>query len=90
MTCLFGAVGALHETLGNRRSVPVVQNIDSARTDASLAANRAMLAPTAFEAAWRKGQAMTLDEAVAFALAATRQTPPPMLSTPPIRFLQPA
>jgi predicted ATPase/transcriptional regulator with XRE-family HTH domain/DNA-binding CsgD family transcriptional regulator len=69
-TCLFGAVASLHETLGNRRSVPVVQNVDSARTDASIAANRARLSPVAFEAAWRKGQAMTLDETVAFALGA--------------------
>src|SRR5207244_613602 len=70
-TCLFGAVGALQETLGDRRSVPVVQNVDSTRTDASIATNRAKLSPLAFEAAWRKGQVMTMDEAVAFALAAT-------------------
>jgi len=72
-TCLFGAVLTLQETLGDRRSVPVAQNLDSTRTDASIAANRARLSPVAFEAAWRKGQAMTTDEAVAFALAATPQ-----------------
>jgi ATP/maltotriose-dependent transcriptional regulator MalT len=70
-TCLFGAVGALHQTLGNRRSVPGVQSLDAARTDASIAANGAKLSSAGFEAAWRKGQAMTLDEAVAFALAGT-------------------
>ena len=69
--CLFGAVEALQESLGDRRSVPVVLNIDPARTEASLAACRAKLSPVAFEAAWRKGQAMTTDEAVAFALSAT-------------------
>jgi non-specific serine/threonine protein kinase len=69
--CLFGAVEALQETLGDRRSVPVVLNMDPARTEASLAACRAKLTPAAFEAAWQKGQAMTTDEAVAFALDAT-------------------
>jgi non-specific serine/threonine protein kinase len=69
--CLFGAVEALQGTLGDRRSVPVVLNIDPARTEASLAACRAKLTPAAFEAAWQKGEAMTTDEAVAFALAAT-------------------
>jgi len=72
-TCLFGAVLTLQETLGDRRSVPVAQNLDSTRTDASIAANRARLSPVTLEAAWRKGQAMTTDEAVAFALAATPQ-----------------
>jgi DNA-binding NarL/FixJ family response regulator len=45
--------------------------MDEARTDASIAANRAKLTPVAFEAAWRAGQVMTLDEVVTFALAAT-------------------
>ncbi len=70
-TCLFGAVEALQETLGDQRSVPVVMSVDPARTDASIADNRAKLPPVAFEAAWRAGQAMTTNEAVAFALAAT-------------------
>jgi ATP/maltotriose-dependent transcriptional regulator MalT len=69
--CLFGAVEALQENLGDRRSVPVVLNINPARTEASIAACRVKLMPIAFEAAWRKGQAMTTDEAVAFALSAT-------------------
>jgi non-specific serine/threonine protein kinase len=70
-TCLFGAVGALQETLGDRRSVPVVMSMDPARTEACIEANRAKLSPVAFEAAWREGQAMTTDEAVALALAST-------------------
>jgi non-specific serine/threonine protein kinase len=70
-TCLFGAVEALQENLGDRRPVPVVLYIDPTRTDASIAANRAKLSAVAFAAALRTGQAMTTDEAVAFALSAT-------------------
>jgi len=69
--CLFGAAEALQERVGDKRSAPVVLNIDPNRTKASLAACRAKLTPGAFEAAWRAGQAMTTDEAVAFALSAT-------------------
>jgi non-specific serine/threonine protein kinase len=70
-TCLFGAVEALQENLGDRRPMPVVLYIDPTRTDASIAANRAKLSAVAFAAALRTGQAMTTDEAVAFALSAT-------------------
>jgi tetratricopeptide (TPR) repeat protein len=87
--CLFGAVEALRERAGDRRPAPAVLNIDPARTEASLSACRAKLTPPAFEAAWAAGQAMTTDEAVAFALAATPWTPPSMPSRRPIRRTQP-
>jgi DNA-binding NarL/FixJ family response regulator len=54
----------------------VVLNIDPARTEASLAACRAKLSSVAFEAAWHAGQAMTTDDAVAFALSATATDSP--------------
>jgi predicted ATPase/DNA-binding XRE family transcriptional regulator len=70
--CLFGAVAALRERVGDRRAVSSVLSIDPARVEASLAACRAMLAPVAFQATSSAGAAMTMDEAVTFALA----TPP--------------
>jgi non-specific serine/threonine protein kinase len=72
--CLFGAVETLHTSLGDKRSVAAVSrhlDIDPARTSSSLAACRARLTPSAFEAAWATGQAMTTEEAVALALSAT-------------------
>jgi non-specific serine/threonine protein kinase len=69
--CLFSTIEALQETLGDSRSAPVVLNVDPARSRASVEAARATLEPAVFEAAWAAGQAMTTDEAVAFALAAT-------------------
>ncbi|HEY1293505.1 MAG TPA: LuxR C-terminal-related transcriptional regulator [Chloroflexota bacterium] len=69
--CLFGAVDELQVNLGDKRPVPVVLNIDPARTEAILAECRAKLTPAAFDAAWTAGQAMTTDEAVAFALSGT-------------------
>jgi hypothetical protein len=78
--CLFGAVAALRERVGDRRAVSSVLSIDPARVDASLAACRAMLTPVAFEAAWAAGAAMTMAEAVSFALATPHETAPPQLS----------
>jgi hypothetical protein len=72
--CLFGAVAALQERLRDTRFVPAVrqreQLFDPARMEASQAACFAKLSPAAIEAAWTAGQAMTTDEAVAFALVA--------------------
>jgi predicted ATPase/DNA-binding CsgD family transcriptional regulator/transcriptional regulator with XRE-family HTH domain len=68
---LFGAAEALDEIIDGRHSAAVLICVDPPRCDASLAACRAKLTPVAFEAAWRAGQAMTTDEAAAFALSAT-------------------
>jgi predicted ATPase/DNA-binding CsgD family transcriptional regulator/transcriptional regulator with XRE-family HTH domain len=69
--CLFGVVEALQKKLGDKRPVWIALNVNPARTEASLAACRARLAPAAFETAWATGQAMTTDEAVEYALNAT-------------------
>jgi hypothetical protein len=66
--CLFGAVEAIRERVGDKRSGPAVLNMDPARTEASLAACRAGLTRAAFKSAWAAGQAMSTGEAIAFAL----------------------
>jgi predicted ATPase/DNA-binding CsgD family transcriptional regulator len=65
---LLGASEALREAFGFARS--------SSLQAAVGAAARERLGPVAFEAAWTKGRAMTLDEAVALALG--RSAPPRM------------
>ena len=69
---LFGAVEALQESLGYTSSAsPVlISDIDPVRTEQSLAACRARLTPAEYEVAWAAGQAMTTEDAVAFALRA--------------------
>jgi len=62
--CLFGAGDVLREALGLRRS-PRMQ----IRYDETLAATRAGLGAATFAAAWAEGRAMTLEQAVEYALA---------------------
>ena len=60
---LVGAAQALREVLGT-----ILDPADQALYDAAVAAARAGLSAEAFEAAWAEGQAMPLEEAVAYAL----------------------
>ncbi len=60
---LFGAAEALHETLP-LAPVPAHQ----LETDRNIAAARAQLDEATWEAAWTEGRAMTLEQAVAYAL----------------------
>ena len=60
---LWGAAQALHETKG------IVRDTDFlAEADARISAVRSGMGKQAWEEAWRKGRAMTLDEAVSYAL----------------------
>jgi tetratricopeptide (TPR) repeat protein len=61
---LFGAAEALREAIGHQ---PAPQ--DQADYDGRLAATRSRLELVAFEAAWAEGRAMTLEQAIEYALA---------------------
>ena len=63
---LLGAAEALRETM----SITQQGHNDQARHDRAVAACRAALGERTFDAAWERGRAMTLDEAVALALGA--------------------
>jgi non-specific serine/threonine protein kinase len=60
---LWGAAQALHETKGILRDTEFL-----AEADARIALVRLGMGEEAWEEAWRKGRAMTLDEAVSYAL----------------------
>jgi non-specific serine/threonine protein kinase len=60
---LWGAAQALHETKGIPRDIDFL-----AEADARIAALRSGMGEEEWEKAWRKGRAMTLDEAVSCAL----------------------
>jgi hypothetical protein len=60
---LWGAAQALHETKGIPRDTDFL-----AEADARIAVVRSAMGEEAWEEAWRKGRAMTLDEAVSYAL----------------------
>ena len=60
---LWGAAQALHETKGIPRDIDFL-----AEADARIYAVRSGMEEEVWEEAWRKGQAMTLDEAVSYAL----------------------
>jgi predicted ATPase/class 3 adenylate cyclase len=60
---LWGAAQALHETKGIPRDDDFL-----AEADARISAVRSGMGEQAWEEAWRKGRAMTLDEAVSYAL----------------------
>jgi tetratricopeptide (TPR) repeat protein len=60
---LWGAAQALHETKGIPRDVDFL-----AEADARISAVRLGMGDQAWEEAWSKGRAMTLDEAVSYAL----------------------
>jgi hypothetical protein len=61
---LFGVAQALRARIG----VPVAP-VDRADYECNLAATRAALGETAFDAAWAAGQALPLDQAIAEAVA---------------------
>jgi hypothetical protein len=60
---LWGAAQSLHETKGIPRDIDFL-----AEADARIATVRLGMGEQAWEEAWRKGRAMTLDEAVSYAL----------------------
>jgi hypothetical protein len=60
---LWGAAQALHETKNIPRDTDFL-----AEADARISAVRSSMGEQAWEEAWRKGRAMTLDEAVSYAL----------------------
>jgi non-specific serine/threonine protein kinase len=60
---LWGAAQALHETKGIPRDPDFL-----AEADARILAVRSGMGEEVWEEAWRKGRAMTLDEAVSYAL----------------------
>ena len=60
---MWGAAQALHETKGIPRDTDFL-----AEADARISAVRSGMGEEAWEEAWRKGRAMTLDEAVSYAL----------------------
>jgi hypothetical protein len=60
---LWGAAQALHETKGILRDLDFL-----AEADARISAVRSGMGEEAWEAAWRSGRAMTLEEAVSYAL----------------------
>jgi hypothetical protein len=60
---LWGAAQALHETKGIPRDIDFL-----AEADARISTVRSGIGEVEWEEAWRKGRAMTLDEAVSYAL----------------------
>jgi hypothetical protein len=60
---LWGAAQTLHETKGIPRDTDFL-----AEADARISAVRSAMGEVAWEEAWHKGRAMTLDEAVSYAL----------------------
>jgi hypothetical protein len=60
---LWGAAQSLHETKGIPRDLDFL-----AEADARISAVRSSMGEKAWEEAWRKGRAMTLEEAVSYAL----------------------
>jgi len=60
---LWGAAQALHETKGIPRDIDFL-----AEADARISAVRLSMGEEAWEEAWRKGGAMTIEEAIAYAL----------------------
>ena len=60
---LWGAAQTLHETKGIRRDTDFL-----AEADARISAVRSGLVEEAWEEAWSKGRAITLDQAVSYAL----------------------
>ena len=60
---LWGAAQTLHETKGVPRDTDFL-----AEADARISAVRSGMGEKAWEEAWRKGRAMTLEEAVSYAL----------------------
>ena len=74
---LWGAARALHETKGIPRDTDFL-----AEADARISAVRLGMGEEVWEEAWRKGRAMTLDEAVSYALEEEEETDPLTTSAP--------
>jgi predicted ATPase/DNA-binding SARP family transcriptional activator len=66
---LFGAAEAVFDAMGQ-----VVEPVDRAEYDRNREIAHAQLDAATFAAAWSEGQAMTLDDAVAYALISTEST----------------
>jgi len=69
---LFGAADALFQVLGGH--LPLWA--DESEHDRYVASTRAALGEAAFAGAWRDGRAMTLEQAVEYALASAEAAPP--------------
>jgi non-specific serine/threonine protein kinase len=74
---LWGAAQALHETRGIPRDTDFL-----AEADTRISAVRLDMGEEEWEEAWRKGQVMTLDEAVSYALEEEEETDPLTTSVP--------
>jgi predicted ATPase/DNA-binding SARP family transcriptional activator/DNA-binding CsgD family transcriptional regulator len=74
---LWGAAQALHETEGIPRDDDFL-----AEADARISAVRSGMGEDAWQEAWRKGRAMTLDEAVSYALEEGEETAPLLSPVP--------
>jgi DNA-binding NarL/FixJ family response regulator len=74
---LWGAAQALHETKGILRDTEFL-----AEADARISAVRSGMREELWEEAYRKGRAMTLDEAVSYALKEEEETNPLTTSAP--------
>ncbi len=81
---LFGAVDALCKVTGY-----IIDPDDKIEYDHNLATAREQLDKAAFEAAWAKGQALTLEQAVQEALAPISVLRPPVLRPPVIPLQAP-
>jgi predicted ATPase/DNA-binding SARP family transcriptional activator/DNA-binding CsgD family transcriptional regulator/Tfp pilus assembly protein PilF len=74
---LWGAAQSLHETKGIPRDDDFL-----AEADVRISAVRSSMGEEAWEEAWRKGRAMTLGEAVSYALEEEAETDPRTTSAP--------
>jgi len=77
-TRLLGATAVLFEIFD-----PAMDPIDRADYEHSISAARADLDAATFAAAWAQGRAMTLEQAIVYALNATSPAPPPIIPPPP-------
>jgi DNA-binding NarL/FixJ family response regulator len=76
---LFGALEALREEIGLSRASLALALYDG---EGYLTTARTELGEAAFEAAWSEGQAMTLEEAIEYALSKEEESPPTLVPTP--------
>jgi DNA-binding CsgD family transcriptional regulator len=74
---LWGAAQELHETKGIPRDIDFL-----AEADARISGVRSGMGEEAWDEAWRKGRAMTLDEAISYALKEGEKTDPLATSAP--------
>ena len=74
--CLFGATATIREAVGE-----ILPQPDQIENEQDLNVLRAEMGEHAFSAAWLEGRAMTLDQAIEYALAFNSPQPYPMPST---------